>query len=211
MINIKCIETGDVYQLSGDDETFNVTIYSDIAASLAGIMREGTYLKIHQKDLEYRIALAKRKGFTPINFSKDEFIDFLNSSTPIADLYDAWVKSGYESSLKPSVDRLDDYQGYSLGNIQVTTQKQNIDKYYQDAVEGKNTKTAVSVLQYTLDNQFVKEHHSISEAARSVGSTPTNIRLAAINYEIKRKNPDGSYRTDKRKHCRGFKWKLKTP
>lgn len=156
-------------------------------------------------------ARSKRKGFTPINFSKDEFIDFLNSSTPIADLYDAWVKSGYESDLKPSVDRLDDYQGYSLGNIQVTTQKQNIDKYYQDAVEGKNTKTAVSVLQYTLDNQFVKEHHSISEAARSVGSSPTNIRLAAINYEIKRKNPDGSYRTDKRKHCRGFKWKLKTP
>lgn len=63
MINIKCIETGDVYQLSGDDETFNVTIYSDIAASLAGLMRKGSYLKMHQKDLEYRIALAKLTSF----------------------------------------------------------------------------------------------------------------------------------------------------
>lgn len=64
MINIKCVETGDVYQLSGDDDTFNVAIYSDIAASLAGIMREGTFLKMHQKDLEYRIALAKLTGFS---------------------------------------------------------------------------------------------------------------------------------------------------
>lgn len=63
MINIKCIETGDVYQLSGDDESFNVMIYSNLAASLAGLMREGTFLKMHQNDLEYRIALAKLTSF----------------------------------------------------------------------------------------------------------------------------------------------------
>ena len=63
MINIKCIETGDVYQLSGDDETINVKVYSDITASLAGLMRDGTYLKMHQKDLEHRIAIAKLTGF----------------------------------------------------------------------------------------------------------------------------------------------------
>lgn len=64
MINIKCVETGDVYQLSGDDETLNVEIYSDMAGYLAGITREGTFLKMHQKDLEYRIALAQLTGFT---------------------------------------------------------------------------------------------------------------------------------------------------
>ncbi|MBS7344264.1 MAG: hypothetical protein KIG60_01135 [Caryophanon sp.] len=64
MINIKCIETGDVYQLSGDDESFNVKIYSDLAAALDGIMKQGTFIKMHQKDLEYRIALAKLTGFT---------------------------------------------------------------------------------------------------------------------------------------------------
>ena len=63
MINIKCVETGDVYQLSGDEESFNVTIYSDIAAALSGMMREGTFLKMHQKDLEYRIALARLTSF----------------------------------------------------------------------------------------------------------------------------------------------------
>ena len=63
MIVIKCIETEDVYELSGDDETFNVKIYSNLAAALAGLMRKGSYLKMHQKDLEYRIALAKLTSF----------------------------------------------------------------------------------------------------------------------------------------------------
>lgn len=63
MITIKCIETENVYVLSGDDETINVKIYNDLAASLAGLMKNDVYLKMHQKDLEYRIAIAKLTGF----------------------------------------------------------------------------------------------------------------------------------------------------
>lgn len=63
MIVIKCIETEDVYELSGDDETFNIKIYSDLAAALSGLMRKGSCIKMHQKDLEYRIALAKLTSF----------------------------------------------------------------------------------------------------------------------------------------------------
>ena len=63
MIVIKCIETEDVYELSGDDETFNVKIYSNLAAALSGLLRKGSFLKMHQKDLEYRIALAKLTSF----------------------------------------------------------------------------------------------------------------------------------------------------
>lgn len=61
MITIKCIETGDVYLLSGDDETFNMKVYSDIAAAIAGIMT--VLLKVHKEDLEYRIAVAKFTGY----------------------------------------------------------------------------------------------------------------------------------------------------
>ena len=39
MIVIKCIETEDVYELSGDDETFNVKIYSNLAAALSGCLK----------------------------------------------------------------------------------------------------------------------------------------------------------------------------
>lgn len=63
MIVIKCIETEDVYELSGDDETFNIKIYSNLAAALSGLMRKGSCIKMHQKDLEYRIALAKLTSF----------------------------------------------------------------------------------------------------------------------------------------------------
>lgn len=63
MITIKCVETGDVYLLSGDDETINVKLYNDIAASLAGLMRDDTFLKMHKNDIEHRIAIAKLTGF----------------------------------------------------------------------------------------------------------------------------------------------------
>ena len=63
MITIKCVETGDIYRLSGDDETINVEIYSDLAGAFAGFMGDGTFLKMHKKDLEYRIAIAKLTGF----------------------------------------------------------------------------------------------------------------------------------------------------
>lgn len=65
MIIIKCIETEDVYVLSGDDETIQMKVYNALAASLAGIISRNNFLKMHEKDLEYRIALAKFTGFNP--------------------------------------------------------------------------------------------------------------------------------------------------
>lgn len=61
MITIKCIETGDVYLLSGDDETFNMKVYSNLSAAIAGIMT--VFLKVHKEDLEYRIAIAQLAGY----------------------------------------------------------------------------------------------------------------------------------------------------
>lgn len=82
MINIKCVETGDVYQLSGDDESFNVMIYSNIAASLAGLMREGTFLKMHQKDLEYRIALARLTSFNYVFHAHERACTLMKNAGP---------------------------------------------------------------------------------------------------------------------------------
>lgn len=150
---------------------------------------------------------TKRKGFPKMDFSKEEFVEFLNS-TNIVDLYDAWVESNYNKDKKPSVDRLDDYKGYSLDNIQITTAKENIDKYYDHAMQGINTKKSVGVYQYSLDGKLIKKHHSLSSAARELNTLPTNIRLAATHAKIKRKNPDGTYRTEVRTKCKGFLWKL---
>jgi hypothetical protein len=41
------------------------------------------------------------------------------------ELYNNWIDSGYKKSDKPSVDRIDDYKGYSFDNIQLMTWKEN--------------------------------------------------------------------------------------
>lgn len=152
-------------------------------------------------------ARTKRKGLPPLNFTKEEFLAFLNT-TDIADLYDSWVNSNFCKDLKPSVDRKNDYLGYSLDNIQITTTKENITSYYYDAKSGKNTKTAKGVYQYSLEGVLIKYHHSLASAARELNTSATNIRLAAKHTKIKRKNPNGTYRTEIRTKCKGFLWKL---
>lgn len=143
----------------------------------------------------------------PFTLNKEDFIDFLNDVGAF-DLYDKWVASNFDKDLHPSVDRKDDYKGYTLDNIRIVTLKENIDRYYTDAKQGVNTKTARAIHQYDLEGNLVKTYHSISEAARSVGAVPSNIRIAALNTPIKRKNKDGTYRYETRKVCKGFLWKF---
>lgn len=95
-------------------------------------------------------------------------------------LYTAWVDSEFITPLKPSTDRLDDYQPYTLNNIKLTTTEDNINRYYADVIQGINTKTAIAVDQYTLDGVFVASHHSYRAAARAVGQNQVgNIRNVA--------------------------------
>jgi len=151
---------------------------------------------------------SKKRGHVLPNYTWEQFHAWCISQPNWTLLFNAWVASGHLKDLKPSGDRLDDYQSYTLNNLQLVTTKQNLDRYRNDAIQGINTKTCVPVSQYTLDGVFVKKHHSVSEAARVVGDTATNIRMAAQNKEIKRKNPDGTYRIEVRKQCKGFRWKF---
>ena len=43
------------------------------------------------------------------------------------ELFDNWASSDYDAMLKPSVDRLDSYKGYTYNNIQLGTWRQNLD------------------------------------------------------------------------------------
>ena len=78
-------------------------------------------------------------------------------------LYNDWVKSGYKKELRPSVDRLDDYQGYFFGNIRLC---------------GKNNKKSRSVYQIDLDGNIVKEFYSAKQAERDGIAGHQNISAA---------------------------------
>lgn len=139
------------------------------------------------------ISRTKKKGFTPVAFTKEELEKWAYSRKEFHSLYDKWVLENYPTTLKPSLDRLDDYKGYSLDNIRIVTANTNVKRYYSDAINGINTKSAKPVEQYSLDGEYIKTFHSLSAAARSVNGIPSNINQV-IN---------GTYA-----QAYGYKWKL---
>lgn len=56
---------------------------------------------------------------------KDEFYAWALSSAEFHALYDAWVESGYDRRLSPSVDRVDSHLGYVVGNMRWLTHSEN--------------------------------------------------------------------------------------
>ena len=115
---------------------------------------------------------------------------------PVSDqLFLEWRASGYEKMLAPSVDRIDDYKGYSLDNIQLLTWQDNLDKSHIDRKEGRNNKHNKAVIQLTLDSEFMEEFHSAAEADRQTSIDRVSIGRCCVN---------------KSQTAGGFKWKYKT-
>lgn len=96
-------------------------------------------------------------------------------------LHLAWMDSGYEKDLIPSVDRLEPTQPYSLTNIRLVTWKENNDKAYEDRKTGRHiTKQNRRVEQLTLDGEHVAYYPSIAAAARATGIQRTNINAMCM-------------------------------
>ena len=138
---------------------------------------------------------SKKRGHTPPTYTEDELRQFFRDS-PIANrLYREWKLSGYAKNMRPSVDRLDDSYGYTLGNIQLTTWGENNAKACADRESGRMENcTNEAVVQYDLDGNFIAEYHSQSEAARVVGVDRQGINSCC---------------NGRRKSTGKFQWKLK--
>jgi len=124
-----------------------------------------------------QLTRSKKRKHKPPTYTKDEFIEYCLNSEKFLKLHKDWVISDYNKWLAPSIDRKDDYKGYSFDNIQVMTWQKNRDKYDKDQKEGINNKRSKSVLQFDLDGNFIKEYYSGSKAAREtkVGQSHINI------------------------------------
>ncbi len=112
---------------------------------------------------------SKKRKHRPPEYTKEDLKDWMFSQTIFHELYGEWAQSGYKKNLKPSVDRKNDYIHYCFTNIQLMTWQQNNDKHYTDRKSGKNNKKNRAVIQYSRDNEFMAEYHSIREAERQTG------------------------------------------
>ena len=116
---------------------------------------------------------SKRRGHNPPSYTKQELSEFMYSNG-YEELYNAWVSSGYEKTKKPSIDRLNDYEGYSLDNIRLTTWEKNKKKQTEDILLGRSTsgERCKPVLCFDSDGNLIAEYVSFSAAKRSVGYSP---------------------------------------
>jgi hypothetical protein len=65
------------------------------------------------------------------DYTLNELREWCFSQPLFNDLYNDWVKSDYNRWLRPSCDRTDDYQGYSLDRLQLMTWDKNKQKYHK--------------------------------------------------------------------------------
>lgn len=140
-------------------------------------MKRHQKLRVHTEDV--------------LPFSKEEFNLWLNANDFKA-IYDFWVKSGYKKNCKPSVDRLNDFEGYSFDNMRLVTWKDNHNHQKEDILTGKGTsgKRCHGIGKYSKDGELLNTYTSYQDVRRKEGY--------CVHYPIKNSYP-----------CKnGFIWKL---
>jgi hypothetical protein len=147
------------------------------------------------------------RGYKAPTYTEQELLNWVLQQTQFHTLYNVWVNSGYLSDNKPSIDRINDYKGYCLSNIQLTTWKENNLKGKVDKVKGINNKNNIAIDMLDLENNFIERFYSISEAARRFNGVPSNIIGAITGRTSTRVNPDGSTRICKSHKAYGHKWR----
>ncbi len=71
---------------------------------------------------------SQLRGHLPPDYTFYKLSRWLYTETKFIYLFEQWEKSGWEPGLIPSIDRLNESQGYSLDNIQVITWNENRQK-----------------------------------------------------------------------------------
>lgn len=125
-----------------------------------------------------------RKGVGAPNYTMLELRCWIFSQDNFEELFDCWVRSNYETDKRPSCDRIDDYLGYSLDNLQLMTWKGNREKGFSDVKTGINRKRCRQVNQFSLNGKLIKTHFSMNSASRKTGAGLGNIYSCCVgNYK----------------------------
>lgn len=139
---------------------------------------------------------SKHRNHNPPDYTKDELYTWLMDRQLFHDLYDLWVANNYNRDDKPSVDRINDFEPYTLSNIRLCRFEENYKKSHVDRIEGRSTSGLVckAVLQMNIDGTIIREYHSVTEAERQLNISHQNIVKVCQG---------------KRKTCGGYRWAYK--
>lgn len=121
---------------------------------------------------------SKKRGHTPPTYTKKELEEWSFSQCEFHRLYDNWKRLDFQTEYTPSIDRKDDYIGYTIANIQLITWKENNKKSHKDRKYGINNKHNSAVTMYSKEGNFIDKYHSMKEASRQTGISHASIHLA---------------------------------
>lgn len=123
-----------------------------------------------------QVANSKDRGYK-MEITKKEFFNWILNHPKLKSLYNSWRVSGWNTYLRPSIDRLDDYGTYNLNNIRLVTWRDNLDKAIEDVKSGVNHKNTIRI---KIDGVI---YNSKSIASRELGITFYEMNIL-LNGEI---------------------------
>ena len=154
----------------------DVKINSDKVGAAYDFSEKGVFRVIYKT--QKRNQMLRGHGDMP--YTKQDLIKWCKNNG-FDCLFSSWVESGHQSNLKPSIDRIDDFKGYSLDNIRLGTWKDNRDHQSSDIMNavGTSGKRCRAVYQFDENFNLVASFVSYSQAKRSIGYK--------VEYQIKTK------------------------
>ena len=194
----KCTECGNVkpivefnnHNLAKDGLQSRCKHCRNVSAKIYHKTKSGLSAKMFS-DIKYRTTL---KNFESIDYDLNQLRNWLFTQFKFHDLYTIWKESNYDKQIKPSIDRIDDYKGYSFENIQLMTWGDNATKGRDDIRNGINNKMNIAVVKTEISTGKEIEYYSISQAARETKALASKICLVCKG---------------KRKTAAGYEWRYK--
>ena len=143
----------------------------------------------HEKEIKYSVSYD---GYYRVQLYKNGIKRCHLLARIVWSSFNGVIPDGYE------VNHIDeDKSNNSLSNLNLLTKADNIrwgTKIKRTAEKTKNGKCSKPILQYSIDNQFIKEYPSITEAKRQLGFSTSAISWCCQG---------------KRNTAYGYKWKYK--
>src|SRR3990167_6225110 len=120
---------------------------------------KGVLTNMYQHMIKRHVTTFPLSGFQEVYLTNPKFLR----------IYKEWVKSGYQTQFKPSLDRIDCKQPYTFENTQMLTWAEN---RYKQTMERRTRKGAVLQL---MGNKTIKRFISQRQAVMQTGISQTNM------------------------------------
>ena len=132
-----------------------------------------------------QVERCKKTGRVLPTYSLGELHSRFLDNEIFLSIYNNWVNEGYKYYDKPSIDRIDNAEGYTMDNIQVLTWQDNRQKG-----DIENSHVTTQVVQSSMDGLRLAVFPSIKEAVKATGCHQGLISACCLGQ----RNQTGGYK-----------------